>query len=285
MPEGPEIRLAADKIAKVIVGRIIEAIEVGLPHLVKPAKILTGHTVEKVETRGKAMLIHFDNQMSVYSHNQLYGVWKTAKRGTLPKTNRSLRLALHTKDKSALLYSASDIGVYERGELAEHPFLKKLGPDILQADLTWQSLREQLLAKRFCNRGLSALYLDQHFVAGIGNYLRTEILFAAGIHPDFKPKQLSNEQLRTLAKQTILIGQRAYVTKGHTVPETLGKKLAISKGSYESVRFMAFNREQLPCRICVTPIVKAQRNGRRIYWCERCQPNDDNPTAKACKTE
>ncbi|WP_371194780.1 endonuclease VIII [Glaciecola sp. SC05] len=272
MPEGPEIRLAADKIAKVIEGKKIEAIEVGLPHLYQPAKILAGQRVEKVETRGKAMLIHFDNQLSVYSHNQLYGVWKTAKRGSLPKTKRSLRLALHTKDQSALLYSASDIGVYERGELNEHPFLRKLGPDILQADLTWQTLRKQLLAKRFCNRGLSALYLDQQFIAGIGNYLRTEILFAAGIHPDYKPKQLSPEQLKALAKQTLVIGRRAYATRGHTVPESLGKKLSKTKGSYESVRFMAFNREQLPCRVCVTPIIKAQRNGRRIYWCERCQP-------------
>jgi endonuclease-8 len=272
MPEGPEIRLAADKIAKIIEGRTIESIEVGLEHLSASAKLLSGHTVDKVETRGKAMLIHFDNDLSIYSHNQLYGVWKTAKRGVLPKTNRSLRLALHTETKSALLYSASDIGVYQRAELADHPFLKKLGPDILQNEVTWQDVRAQLQAKRFCNRGLSALYLDQHFIAGIGNYLRTEILFAAGIHPDYKPKQLSKQQLQSLSKQTLIIGRRAYATKGHTLPDALSKKLANIRGSYESVRFMAFNREGLACRECVSPIIKAKRNGRRIYWCENCQP-------------
>lgn len=96
MPEGPEIRRAADKLAKVIEGKTIESIEVGLPHLVKPAEKLTGKKVEQVETRGKAMLIHFDNQLTVYSHNQLYGVWKTSKRGVLPKTKRTiLGSALH----------------------------------------------------------------------------------------------------------------------------------------------------------------------------------------------
>ncbi|MFC4701182.1 endonuclease VIII [Glaciecola siphonariae] len=272
MPEGPEIRLAADKIAKVIEGKQIEAIDVGMPHLEAPAKQLTGRVVEQVETRGKAMLIHFDNQQTIYSHNQLYGVWKTAKRGQLPNTKRSLRLALHTQDKSAILYSASDIGVYQRGELSAHPFLSKIGPDILQADLRWQEVRKQLEAKRFCNRGLSALYLDQHFIAGIGNYLRTEILFAAGVHPDFKPKQLSREKLAALAKQTLVVGRRAYDTRGHTVPDSLSKKLAKTKGSYESVRFMAFNREGEACRICTCPIEKGQRNGRRIYWCPQCQP-------------
>lgn len=276
MPEGPEIRRAADEIAKVIEGKTIESIEVGLPHLVKPAEKLTGKKVEQVETRGKAMLIHFDNQLTVYSHNQLYGVWKTSKRGVLPKTKRSLRLALHTKDKSALLYSASDIAVYERGELNEHPFLKRLGPDILHSNTTWQMLRKQLLAKNFCNRGLSALYLDQHFIAGIGNYLRSEILFAAGIHPDRKPKQLTKAQLASLAKQTLIVAQRAYVSKGHTTPDALAKTLAKSKGAYENVRFMVFNREEQSCRLCVTPIIKAQRNGRRIYWCPQCQPMTSN---------
>lgn len=271
MPEGPEIRLAADEIAKVIENQVIEDIDVGLAHLICSAKKLIGVKVQEVETRGKAMLIHFANGLSVYSHNQLYGVWKTVKRGTLPKTKRSLRLALHTKNKSALLYSASDIAVYERHDLTQHPFLSKIGPDILNQDLHWRSIAERLQDKRFCNRSLSILYLDQHFIAGIGNYLRTEILFAAGVHPDLKAKQLSSLQLETLAKQTLLISKRAYDTKGHTVPSALSKELAKTKSSYESVRFMAFNREGLPCRKCVNPIVKAKRNGRRIYWCELCQ--------------
>lgn len=275
MPEGPEIRLAANKIAKVIEGKVIEAIEVGMAHLTEPAKALAGAKVRQVETRGKAMLIHFANDLSIYSHNQLYGVWKTAKRGKLPQTKRSLRLALHTNEKSALLYSASDIGIYPTDTLVEHPFLSKIGPDILSSTLTWQKLRTRLLDKRFCNRGLSALYLDQHFVAGIGNYLRTEILFAAGIHPDQKPKQLSQEQIAKLAKQTLSIGKRAYKTRGHTVPPDLAKALAKTKDSYEGVRFMAFNREGLSCRLCVSPIIKGLRNGRRIYWCEQCQPKPE----------
>ncbi|MBT1451799.1 endonuclease VIII [Glaciecola sp. XM2] len=270
MPEGPEIRRAADTIAKVIEGKVIEEVQVGLARLESPAKQLKGQRVRQVETRGKAMLIHFDNGLSVYSHNQLYGVWKTAKRGSLPNTKRSLRLALHAEDKSALLYSASDIGIYRYEELPSHPFLSKIGPDILDASLTWQKVSARLLDKRFCNRRISTLYLDQHFIAGIGNYLRTEILYAANIHPDLKPKQLSSEQIKALAKQTLEISHRAYQTKGHTVPGRLAKTLAKTKGSYESVRFMAFNREGLPCRKCVTPIVKAQRNGRRIYWCEGC---------------
>jgi formamidopyrimidine-DNA glycosylase len=33
------------------------------------------HCVESVETRGKGLLINFDNRLSICSHNQLYGRW------------------------------------------------------------------------------------------------------------------------------------------------------------------------------------------------------------------
>ncbi|AGH46786.1 endonuclease VIII [Paraglaciecola psychrophila 170] len=42
MPEGPEIRIAADKIAKIIEGKVIEDIEVGLPRLLEPSQKLKG---------------------------------------------------------------------------------------------------------------------------------------------------------------------------------------------------------------------------------------------------
>ena len=44
---------------------------------------------------------------------------------------RSLRVALHTRTHSALLYSASDVDLLDAEGLAGHPFLNRIGPDIL----------------------------------------------------------------------------------------------------------------------------------------------------------
>ena len=96
MPEGPEIRRAADKIEAVLQNRTVEKISFGLPPLKKYARRLKGSKVLSLETRGKALLTHFDSGFTIYSHNQLYGVWRIVKRDKLPKTNRQLRLALHT---------------------------------------------------------------------------------------------------------------------------------------------------------------------------------------------
>lgn len=93
MPEGPEIRRAADKIEAVLKNKTVEKIEFGLPPLKKFVKPLKGSNVLALETRGKALLTHFDSGFTIYSHNQLYGVWRVVKRDKLPKTNRQLRLA------------------------------------------------------------------------------------------------------------------------------------------------------------------------------------------------
>ena len=96
MPEGPEIRLAADRIAKVLVNREIRKAQLTLPSLLPFRRRLIGASVTAVDTRGKSMLTRFDNGLTLYSHNQLYGRWYVTRRDRTPRTRRSLRVALHT---------------------------------------------------------------------------------------------------------------------------------------------------------------------------------------------
>ena len=145
MPEGPEIRRAADKVAAVIVDREIESITFGLPRLRPFEKRLKGRTVTAVDTRGKAMLTRFDNGLTIYSHNQLYGRWYTVRKPRMPRTNRQLRIEMSTDTHKALLYSASDIDVLRDEELEMHPFLSRVGPDILDRELTAADIVDRLV--------------------------------------------------------------------------------------------------------------------------------------------
>ena len=274
MPEGPEIRRAADKIEAVLKDNTIQKIEFGLKPLKKYAKPLTGTKVLSLETRGKALLTHFDSGTTIYSHNQLYGVWRIVKRDKLPKTNRQLRLALHTDQHSALLYSASDISVWKTEKIEEHPFLRRIGPDILNPNLAWQEVAERLQSKAFAGRALNSVYLDQAFLAGLGNYLRSEILFIAGIHPARKARELSKGEIGKLARTTLDISQRSYASQGVTLPDRQYKTLKKKGLSYGKARFFVFSRANQPCRVCKTKIQRSTANSRRIYTCATCQPND-----------
>ncbi|MGD2007876.1 MAG: endonuclease VIII [Cellvibrionales bacterium] len=272
MPEGPEIRLAADKIEAVLRNKTVEKISFGLPPLKKFERRLRGSKVLSLETRGKALLTHFDSEYTVYSHNQLYGVWRVVKRDKLPNTNRQLRLAIHTDQHSALLYSASDISVWKTQHIEQHPFLQRIGPDILNPELTWRAVAERLQSKAFSGRALNSVYLDQAFLAGLGNYLRSEILFIAGVNPASRARELSRGELGTLARTTLEISRRSYASAGVTLPARQYKVLRKQGETYGKARFFVFGRAGKSCRVCGTKIRRTTANSRRIYTCATCQP-------------
>ena len=275
MPEGPEIRLAADRVAKVLLDQPIVEVSFGLPQLQHFEKRLTGKTVIAVDTRGKAMLTRFDCGLTLYSHNQLYGRWFTIRRPKLPKTSRSLRVALHTPTHSALLYSASDIQVLTEKQLSAHAFLQRLGPDILDQALTEALIVRRLASPEYRNRALGSLYLDQGFLAGNGNYLRSEIQWAAGIDPARKPAQLSAAALEKLARETLAISRRSYRSRGVTVLPGLAKDLKASGLTYQKYRFYVFGREGLPCHRCAASIERRLMGSRNIFVCPTCQPGNN----------
>ena len=262
MPEGPEIRLAADRVARVLVGKAVVDVEFGLPDLKRFEDRLAGHTVTAVDTRGKAMLTRFDNELTIYSHNQLYGRWYTTRGRTPPDTSRQLRLALHTERRSALLYSASDISVLTPAELLAHPFLNRLGPDVLDAGTTASTIVGRLTDDRFRRRALGSLYLDQGFLAGLGNYLRTEILWAARLDPWSAPAGLDDRDLGGLARKTLTLCRRSYRTRGVLVPPSLAKRLERQGKRFEQRRFHAFGREGLPCYACGSSIERHAMGSR-----------------------
>ncbi|MCB1739291.1 MAG: endonuclease VIII [Gammaproteobacteria bacterium] len=272
MPEGPEIRLAADRVAEVLVGERIQSLQLSVPALQRYESCLGGTMVRAVDAHGKAMLTRFDNDLTLYSHNQLYGRWYVGKPGVTPRTNRSLRVALHTARGSAWLYSASDIQVLDAEGLAVHPYLSRLGPDILDPTLCWRQVAERLLEPRFAGRSLAALYLDQTFLAGLGNYLRSEILYFAGLSHQRRPRELERTEIGRLARQTLSIARRSYQTRGVTNPPArVRARKAAGEARRGQYRFAVFDREGLPCDGCGTPIVRVEAGSRRVYFCPRCQ--------------
>lgn len=177
MPEGPEIRRAADSLEAAIKGKPLTDVWFAFPQLKPFEAQLVGQTVTHIETRGKALLTHFSHNLTLYSHNQLYGVWRVVKANEQPQTTRVLRVRLQTADNAVLLYSASDIEMLTPEQLLTHPFLQRVGPDVLDMSLTPGEVKARLVSPRFRNRQFSGLLLDQAFLAGLGNYLRVEILW------------------------------------------------------------------------------------------------------------
>lgn len=271
MPEGPEIQLAADAVAAAIVGRSTTAVCFAFDPLKKYEERLTGVVVTAVQARGKAMLTRFANGWNIYSHNQLYGKWLVRDAYDFPDTTWQLRLAIHNEEKSALLYSASDIAVLQYGELDSHPFLSKLGPDLLDIAVTVPQVAARFVADNFRRRRLTSLLLDQGFLAGLGNYLRSEVLFVSRVHPSLRPMDCTDAQIDALAEAAVSLTRQSYQTRGITNDLALAEKLKEEGQSYREYRFLVFDRDGRPCYNCGTAISKDNIGGRRLYYCPTCQ--------------
>lgn len=262
MPEGPEIRRAADTLEAAIGGQPLTDVWFAFERLQPYAAELIGQQVTHLETRGKALLTHFSGGLTLYSHNQLYGVWRVVNAGETPQTTRILRVKLQTADRAILLYSASDIEMLTADQLASHPFLQRIGPDVLDMSLTVAEVKARLCSPKFCRRQFSGLLLDQAFLAGLGNYLRVEILWHSGLAAQHNATHLSDHQLDVLAQALLDIPRLSYHTRG---------KAKENKHHGALFRFKVFHRAGKTCERCGGIIEKTTLSSRPFYWCPGCQ--------------
>jgi len=269
VPEGPEIHRAASKLQGALEGRVISSIECHLPHYLRQFEALEGTEIQKVQARGKAILVHFDDVV-VYSHNQLYGRWTVNLRSTKPKQwNRSLRLAYSTPTHTARLWSSTDIVLLEPWEIESHPYLCKLGPDIVTEPS--ETLLKHCRKSEFQRRKLKTLLLDQGFFSGVGNYLRSEILFCSGLHPERTLGSLNQVEQRDLAYWSTRLANQSLTKPGITVDLELYEMLRQDGQSRGQARHWVFTRDERSCHRCGTLIQHIRPSGRRLDFCPTCQ--------------
>lgn len=289
MPEGPEVHRQADALRERVGGFRTRRVWFGIDRLEPYGDELTGQTVERVSARGKAFVIAFSGGLNVYVHLQLFGRWVFTSGGPPPASKRSLRLQIDAavpespraakgKPGSAFLYSASEVDVLTHEELAEHGYLSSLGPDLLEGAAQGEGMSEADVARRlrepaFAKRALAALYLDQGFLAGLGNYLRSEILHHARLHPSQRLGDLDARERRRLAKATHLLPRRSYETGGVTNDLRREARLKTEGVKPRARRWLVFEREGEPCYRCAAAIERITVSGRRLYLCPTCQPD------------
>ena len=192
---------------------------------------------------------------------QPFAVPGNAKPGDKIWESDDIKIPVYCDNNTCLLYT-SDIEMLRPEQLTTHPFLQRVGPDVLDPNLTPEVVKERLLSPRFRNRQFAGLLLDQAFLAGLGNYLRVEILWQVGLTGNHKAKDLNAAQLDALAHALLDIPRFSYATRGQ-VDE--------NKHHGALFRFKVFHRDGELCERCGGIIEKTTLSSRPFYWCPGCQ--------------
>ena len=258
MPEGPEIWRAAERIARALGSGPLVEVAFTLERLQHAEAMLLGATVVSVRPRGKALLTSFSTGHTLYTHNQLYGVWRVGKAGAVEKpTTRTLRVALQTSTGTARLFSATDVELWPTAEVHTHPFLARLGPDVLDPEVDDDVVLRRLEVFPKRRSRLGGLLLDQGFFCGVGNYLRAEILWSAGLHPARTLATLTDDDRRALTEALLSIPRASLRYRYARGPQRF--------------TFAVFSRAGAPCPRCGDAVARIEDSGRRLYLCQTCQ--------------
>ena len=156
--------------------------------------------------------------------------------------------------------------------LAGQPYLNRLGPEVLDPATTVETVAARLADPAFRRRQLGALLTDQGFLAGLGNYLRCEVLHVAGLHPARRPMDLDAATLDALARACLALPRQSYETGGVTNDPERAEALRQAGHPFEAYRFRVYRRAGAPCYRCGTSIEKRRLNSQPTYLCPACQP-------------
>lgn len=199
------------------------------------------------------------------THMRMSGSWHLYRPGE--RWQRPARGARIRIDTDAWVAVAFDVPVAEfvhEADMHRHRPLAMLGPDLANPSFDRADALARMRASG--DRAIGEVLLDQRVVAGIGNVLRSETLFVAGLHPEMPAARLSAADLTRLLDVAAELLQRNARPDAGPMRNTTGRRAP-------GQALWVYQRTGQPCRRCGTPVMSAARGleARRVYWCPSCQ--------------
>ena len=294
MPEGPEVRRYALQLAGALDGGEIlhfsARTKAAKAWLLQHVTELTGQKILEVKSHGKHLFGRIEGGYGFHSHLMMWGRWFVHGGDQTVEVDKRERARIATDKAIAILFSAPIFDVFAGDPYDEIENLATLGPDIIPYDGTFDVAEFTPRLSEHPDREIGAALLDQRICAGIGNYIRAEVLFFCGVNPFTLIRDLTDSQLQCLCQQIPLVGTRALAQPGVSVPDEMRARLLreneLSYGDEIrefAARHAVFRRTNLPCLQCGDKIrqkrqvtLKAEDEAEKdksriIYFCPNCQ--------------
>lgn len=229
---------------------------------------LRGGRLTGVESRGKHLLLHFSSGETLHCHAMMWGTWRLGPPGLAPaRAAGALRFRLVTARHEAQLYSAPLVELLTEAELAAHPRLAALGPDILAAAFDREEAERRLRAAGETPLGVALL--DQTRLAGVGNIFKAEALFLARLDPRRPTGELDAAAFARLWDRLVPIMREGAARRGRvvTLPEALRRR---------GESYWVYQRGGRACWVCGGAVGSFPQGKppRRTWWCPTCQAGE-----------
>ncbi|MEM8904865.1 MAG: DNA-formamidopyrimidine glycosylase family protein [Actinomycetota bacterium] len=278
MPELPEVRAHAERLTQGFGGTTLSKLEVlsftALKTFDPRPDALHGRTLDRVDQRGKYLLLRFDDLTAVVHLMQGGRLKDDPKRSKKPRGG--LVRFVFDDDRALLL---SEFGREHRagtwivaGDTEAQEPVTGLGPE---ADLVEPD--ELLTLLHGENKRIHGWLRNQRNLAGVGRRLANEICFRAAMSPFAMTKKLDDA-----AAETLVTAMRAAIDEGLDFERGLDE-MSSSADRPGSVH----HRVGEPCPDCDDTIRSVEYSGYTIAYCPAKQTGGkvlaDNTTSKFLK--
>lgn len=279
MPEGDTIYRSARAMQRALGGKVCTGFETGLALLarVNDDAPIAGRTIERVEARGKWLLVYFSGDLILLTHMLMSGSWhlyKTGEKWWMGKDR--MRAVIRTSDWQAVAFNVPVAEFHTARSLERHTQVPNLGIDVLGGEYTVEMgvARLKAYGAEHPEAEIAVVLLNQRVLAGLGNVYKSEVAFAAGVNPFRAMATITDKEFATMAemagkwmKVNVLDGAKDGISTYFGNRRTTGN-------SNRDDRLWVYGRQGQECRRCggVIEMRKQGVQARSTYWCPGCQP-------------
>lgn len=275
MPEGDTIFRAATQLRKAIEGARVRSFRSDA----LPRARLEGQRIDKVEARGKNLLLRFEGGEVLRTHMRMKGSWHIYREGERwQRAARQARVELHADNGFVAVLFGATRETAVRPSTGEAPYLTvpvielldersleasevgQLGPDA-----TTDSFDAAEAVRRLSSAPALAIgeaLLQQGLIAGAGNVIKSEALFLCRQDPFARVADLPLARLEALVAEVhrLLLRNRDG-----------GQRT--SRESLDGGRLWVYGRSGRPCLVCGAALGMQRQGtaGRSTYFCPLCQ--------------
>lgn len=278
MPEGPEVRVVADVIESLCLGKkIIEtAIVENVPGVLhrygreKPKNwdfVTKPFFIKAVRTQGK--LVSLDIMKDSYDTDRdrvlliTLGMSGDFQHNAIKEKHCRYAFKFESGEDLSFI-DPRCFGTLRIVTPTEAQKLEsKIGWDLLTGPMPeerWTQLKYKL-----GNCEVGETLLEQKHFAGLGNIYRAEVLIRAGVHPLRLISQLSKEEWSSINKLSAQILRRAYELNGCSVADFT----ANGKEGQAQTLLKVYGKKTCPENHTIETV---QLAGRTMWFCPQCQP-------------
>ena len=270
MPELPEVETTRRGILPALMGRRLIGAEVREARMRWPvpddlSTRIENQQVIDVKRRAKYLLIELPHG-DVLLHLGMSGSLRVVPAETELRKHDHIDLLID--DGMVLRFNDPrrfGLLLWQARAAGPHPLLAKLGPEPLSDAFNAQALYQR---SRGLKSAVKNFIMDQKTVVGVGNIYASEALFRAGRDPRRAAGRVGLGRYQALEQHIRDVLEDALDSGGSTLRDFLRPDGA---PGYFVQSLKVYDRADLPCLNCATPIRREVIAQRASYFCPQCQ--------------